>query len=105
MTPAERAIRAPPHRSHGNLPNLLIAVVASQHVDVLPSPAGARRTQFGFLAVPLYLSGPGMRLSNPAIVLPSYFSVTRTSCLEMASAAAVNACSLLSFSAAEWPSS
>src|SRR5262245_46058178 len=63
------------------------------HLDQLTAAAA--------LALPLNLSGPGIRLSSPAIVLPSYFSVILASSLETPSAASVRKRSLFSFSPAE----
>src|SRR5690606_24294421 len=55
----------------------------------------------GFDALPLNSAGAGIRLSSPAIVLPSYFPVIVASTSEVPSAAAVRNSSLLSLSPAE----
>src|SRR5215831_15618127 len=75
-----------PHQPHSGS---LLAVGRDQ----LAAPAS--------LAVPLNLSGPGIRLSSPDIVLPSYFSVMLVSSLETPSAAVVRKPSLFNFSPAE----
>ena len=102
---ADRGVRrAPPRRSHGGPPKSPIAVVLSPSSPFRLLSLRAGRDQLtapASLAVPLNLSGPGIRLSSPAIVLPSYFSVMLASSLETPSAAAVRKRSLFSFSPAE----
>src|SRR6478736_2777997 len=99
---ADRAVRrAPPRQFHGSPPKSPIAVVLSPS-SPFRFPAGwDQLAALAFLAVPLNLSGPGIRPSSPTIVLPSYFSVVLASSVETPSAAAVRKRSLFSFSPAE----